>query len=157
MSLIVKFAKDENTLACSFFLFTDYYIVLGPLVSFFSKEEVAWILAHELGHVEDSLHCCPYLDKNSPQRVCRDFFLLTVLLSLACVMSSTTLLSLLGLLFYYIIHRWQRREYRADKFASLVMGVEVGIRTLQKLQSIDGHGLSLTHPSYQSRIDNLPR
>ncbi|SHO33471.1 Hypothetical protein BQ3484_403 [Cedratvirus A11] len=150
-SLLIKFSTHEKILASSFFLFGDYYIVLGPLVSLFSKEELAWILAHELGHVEHSLHCCPYLDKNSPGKVCRDLLFVSLLL---CYFYPL-LLPVFCTFFYYIIYRWQKREYQADQFASLVMGRQIGIRTLHKLQSIDGCGFSLTHPSYRSRISNL--
>ncbi|QIN54514.1 peptidase family M48 [Cedratvirus kamchatka] len=150
MAVIVRLSNKE-VLACSFFLLDDYYVVLGNLVSSFSKEQVAWIIAHELGHMQHSLCCCPYLDKNSTSKVCVHLLLVFILVCYLCPL----LLPMLCLCFYYIIYRWQRREYQADYFASLVMGSKIGISVLCKLQSMDGHGSSLTHPSYSSRISNI--
>lgn len=140
--------SPEPILASSFFLAGNYYIVLGSLVSSFTKEELAFILAHEVGHLEHSLHSCPYLDKTNPYKICVHLLLLASFLSYLY----PPLLPLLFLFFFYLVCRWKKREYEADGFASLVMGKEVAIRTLQKLQNMDGSGFSLTHPSYSSRI-----
>lgn len=148
--LQVLYSK-EKLLAYSFSFYGDYCIVLGSLIANFTKEEIAWILAHELGHVEDSLHYCPYLDKNPVYKVCRDFFLLVLLVAYFYPL----LLPLFVFIFYYLVYRWQKREYRADGFACLVIGEKIGINTLKKLQTLDGHGFSLTHPSYRSRIRNI--
>lgn len=140
--------SPEPILVSSFFLAGNYYIVLGSLVSSFSKEEIAFILAHEIGHLEHSLHACPYLDKTPSYKICLHVFLLGLLLGYLYPL----LLIPLCTLFFFMVYRWQKREYEADSFACLVMGKEVAIRTLEKLQNMDGCGFSLTHPSYSWRI-----
>lgn len=144
--------SKEKILARSFALGGVYYIVVGSLFSFFNREEAAWILAHELGHVQDSLHSCPCLDKTVPEKIC----LCILLLALLSGYFSFLLPILLCLVLVCIVYRWQRREYEADRFACRVMGQRVGVSVLQKLQTLDrGCGSSLTHPSYSSRLRKI--
>lgn len=158
-------------------------VVMSPeLIRALTADEVAWVMAHELGHLHyrdtdsSSLWITGYNGMlifervrvrvfNVLLRLVRAFPLLRILTS--PLRWSLTLLVRLGGLgrwfarqAFLLLDRWAGRmmEYRADSYASSLLGPEAGIRVLEKLQGgIEPRfgNLFATHPPLKRRARRL--
>ena len=162
--------------------FRSVIVVSQPLLSI-ENNELAWVIAHELGHIHygDSKSSALWMSIIRVERLALHLRYLFLRITYPILMRipplrllSTPILWMLNITVYMsdltssmthklfrILDSYAQRqmEYRADQYASQIVPIHHGISILQKLGGMvePTFDIFATHPPMQKRIERLQR